>query len=201
MLFFSPYAAFRVGIRSELVQYHPTTGVELSRTPALRAEFGRLGGEYSYFDQLTNKNEVGAVIHGNYFDTDAAAEEQRWSDDEKESVENRLVWLCGKRPDLIKHVEFHAPVVMAPWPTYDQADVDAVLTFAPAAGLAREALEYERLNKQRPAVIEALEKLIAEAVGEDGEPLDDHELTNVVVPPREKLEPARGGETRGAIMV
>ncbi len=194
MLFFSPYAAFRVSIRPESIFYHPTTGVELNRVPALRAEFAQqMGSEYAVKDPLSGEMTTHATIIGNYFDTDIGAQDNRWTDDEKDAVENRLLWLCDRRPDLIRNIEFKAPTVVAPWPTYDTMQAAETVKFAIAAGLVNEALAYERTKQQRPAVTSELEAILDREF--EGEPPPPQ---NVVEEPRPKLRPAKGGEPRDA---
>ncbi len=194
MLFFSPYAGFRVSVRPEAVFYHPVTGVETHRVKALRPDFAdQMGPEYQVKDPLSNEMTTHATIIGNYFDTVDGAERNGWDDDEREAVENRLSWLCRVRPDLIRLVEFKEPVVVAPWPTYDTMNAADTVKFAVAAGLANEALAYERTKEQRPAVVSELEAILDREF--EGEPPAPQ---NLVEEPRPKLRPAKGGEPRDA---
>lgn len=157
-LFRSPHKGFVQNVRSSSVIYHPNTGVELSRTPALRAEFGVFGAEQPYMNPETGEWTTVADIRGGFFDSEAAQVQNGWSDDERDTVEAVLRRYCSERPDLVQEiVAEHVPAPM-PWETYpDNAPVD-IVTFAPKLSLVPEVVRYERENLARPEVLEPLEK-------------------------------------------
>jgi hypothetical protein len=157
MLYESNYADLQVLVRSEVVQYHPATGVEINRIPALTANFGTHGGEYLANDPLTGQPERHAIIHGRFFDTEEAKERIGWSDDEHDSVVYVLDKLCREQPFLIARVEQPEAEIVKPWPTYDETHWKTVPVLAAQLGLTEVALAYERANKNRDAVVTALE--------------------------------------------
>ena len=157
MLFKSPHANMCFNVRPPLVKYHPTTGVVIGESPALRAEFGQLGDEFPITNPEDGSIEMVANISGHFFDSDVAAQINEWSQDEKESVEALLLMKCRTVPAFIQQVvKEHVPAPK-PWATYDDLSIEAILEVAIATRLLPETLRYERENLQRAELIEALE--------------------------------------------
>lgn len=177
MLFKSPHANMCFNVRPPLVKYHPTTGVIIGESPALRAEFGQLGDEFTITNPETGELETVANISGHFFDSDVAAQINGWTDDEKESVEALLLMKCRQVPGFIQQVvKEHVPAPK-PWATYDELDVESILEVAIATRLLPETLRYERENLQRPDLIEALEdKMLADEDADfsRSEPLEEY---------------------------
>lgn len=175
-LYKSPYAAFQVLVRSESVQYHQQTGVEIGRTKALTAEFGTHGGEFDMFNPLTQSTDKHALIHGHFFDTEAAAERNGWTEEERISVENTLDKLCRDQPYLIAKIDMTPPPAPMPWPTYPQTSAKEIVSFAIATGLVTETLRYEQENENRATIVAALDKYLSTKIHEEvaqqtGEPV------------------------------
>src|SRR4029450_2094014 len=137
-LYKSAYSAFMVLVRSEAVMYHPATGVEINRIPALTAEFGEHGGTFNMENPLTGQLEENASINGHFFDSEAA---------QGSGVRGETKRAARREPYLVMRVEIeHAPA-RKPWPTYDEMNAEAVLAFANVAGLLREGLGYGQESK------------------------------------------------------
>jgi len=159
MLFKSAYSDFQVLVRSEAVNYHPATGVEISRVPALTANFGQHRGEYETENYLEGGTYTGAVILGYFFDSEAAQEENGWTDEERESVEQAILRIAQREPYLVAPISMERPPAEKPWPSYDEQTAKEVVAVASGAGLINEALRYERENKGRSTLIDELESL------------------------------------------
>lgn len=157
MLYKSAYSAFQMLVRSEAVHYHPATGVEIGRTKALTADFGDHRGTFNFENPLTGQNEEHAMIHGHYFDTEAAQEREGWTDEERESVEAALDKLAREQPYLVAKIEFEQPKAPKSWPTYDEMSPSDVARLAVTMGLSEQALAYERENLNREDVIKKIE--------------------------------------------
>lgn len=161
MLYKSSYTDLQVLIRAPVVNYHPVTGVEIGRVKPLRANFGTHGGEFSAANPLTGEIDTHAIINGNFFDTNAAAEQLQWTEDEKESVEAALDKLARTQPYLLAKIDLTRPPAAPPWPTYDETASEEIVPFAISLGFVDGALAYERENLNRPFVTAALEDAVA----------------------------------------
>lgn len=159
MLFKSAYADFQQIVRSEVINFHPATGVEIGRIPMLIANFGRHVDEYQTEDWLTGGTHEGAHIQGYFFDSNVAQEEKGWSDDEREAVEYSLQKTAKEQPYLVSLVEIEVIPAAKPWPSYDEQTAKEIVSVAQATGLVEQALSYERENKGRSTLIIELEQL------------------------------------------
>ena len=160
MLFKSAYADFQVLVRSEAVQYHPATGVEIGRTRALTANFGSHGGVFNAPDPLTGEITEHSMVFGHYFDSDAAQQERGWTDDERESVEAAILKIAREQPSLVAQVIIEIPPAPKPWPSFDEQTAKEITAVAIQAGLVSQALAYERENKNRSTLVSELEELV-----------------------------------------
>lgn len=167
MLFRSNFAAFRAVVRKQIDIPHPTLPMIKETIPALRAEFGQIGSEFTYYNHLTGTNDVGAEIRGHYFDSVSAQEENDWSDEEREEVEKRLIFLSGKWPEAVQIIS--APAAELPWPTYDETPVGKVAELAVALGLVEATLRYEVENLNRDEVVLGLREKLSPVVVESEE--------------------------------
>jgi hypothetical protein len=89
------------------------------------------------------------------FDTVIAQEENYWTDEERELVEETL----RKSPHLNQaFIELAAAKAEKPWPLYDNApDAQTIVDMAELAGIPFESVAaYERENQNRPEVLAAL---------------------------------------------
>lgn len=154
-LFGSRAAAYQVLVRSKRDKWDATGSVIIETVPALTAEFAKHLGEFDWTDD-SGANRRGAHIVGHFFDLESAAEENNWSDEEKELVRTTLLRLCKLSPgDIWVHETARAA---APWPTYDQTHHNKIPVLAEELGLLDEAITYESQNKNRDSVIAALEE-------------------------------------------
>jgi hypothetical protein len=154
----SRHAGLNVKVRSALEQRHPVTGDIISTRPAVRAEFGFATGVQRVQNPMTGQFENLEGFQGGFFDLDTMAEQLGWDDDIKAMVERRLDELCVQMPNSIQSVDFVIPPAERPWPTYDDEDDGQKLyDQAVPLGLAGKTLAYERENRQRQSLIEALE--------------------------------------------
>lgn len=165
-LYESCYTAMVVQVRDESPIYHQTTGVEISRTKRLVADFGVHGGEVTMTNPLSGELEKHALIRGRYFDTEEAQQRLGWTDDEHESVVAKLDQICRDEPYLLARVEHREAEAIKPWPTYDETHWKTIPVLAEQLGLVPVTLAYERANKDRESVVELLEKLMGSPTDE-----------------------------------
>lgn len=160
MLFRSNFAAFRAVVRHEIQVPHPTLPIIKEVIPALRAEFGQLGDEYT-FEAPNGAISTHAEIRGHFFDSVAAQEQNGWSDDDRLEVEKRLIKLSETWPEAVQVMS--KPAAEKPWPSYDKLADDKVVAFAVEADLVEPALRYELENKKRSGVVSKLKKALEAA--------------------------------------
>jgi len=158
MLYQSHYSDLQVLVRSEAVIFHPATGVETNRIPALTANFGTHGKEFQSLNPLTGEMEMRSDIRGHFFDSEAAKEKLGWSDEEHESVISVLDRLCMEQPFMIAKVVHEIPVPQPPWPTYEETHHKTIPVLAKQLGLVEQTLAYERANRNRDGIVIALEE-------------------------------------------
>jgi hypothetical protein len=150
-------------------------GVVREEIPALWAEFGVHGGEFTYVDPLTDRTEVGSEFRGGYFNLDVQAADKGWSDTDKEIVARHMLRLANSGRG--EFTLYSAPKAQAPWPTYDATHHNQIATLAATLGLVAESLVYEEQNKNRATVVEKLREELAKAQAEA--PQDDSDLVAV----------------------
>lgn len=91
------------------------------------------------------------------YDTDEQARKHGWDENLKAEIEDVLD--RGQNTDYFK---VEAPAAPIPWPSYDQTPPGKVLEVALMVGVDPNAvLRYERENKNRAAVVKALEESLA----------------------------------------
>ena len=88
------------------------------------------------------------------FDTLEAQKQNGWSDELREKVEK---WMLAKSNYGTDFTEVEVVPAEAPWPSYDKTHHSKVASLAAELGLVDGALVYERSNKNRKGIIEALE--------------------------------------------
>ena len=93
------------------------------------------------------------------FDTEVEQERQGWDDETREKVEH---YCLNHKAIGISFVKAEPVVreIAKPWPSYNSTHHFKVAGLAEELGLLEEALAYERANKARDGVIEALEEKI-----------------------------------------
>lgn len=154
-MFRSKFAAYQVLVRPQRQIWNVDGSVVIDTVPALTAEFGQHGGEYDWVDD-TGATRKGAIIHGFFFDLDAAKEQNGWSDEDALLVQKVLLQQCKKTPGDVWVYETAKP--NAPWPTYDTTHHNKIPVLAEELGLIDEAINYESANKNREGVIAALQE-------------------------------------------
>lgn len=141
--------------------YNNVTGEPTEYWGRLAAEFGSFGPEYSVVSPETGNTVKKAQIIGGFFDSEAAQIRHGWSDEERESVEEKLREIAESRPDYVREVVAVHVAAPAPWATFDDNEPADILKHAKALGLEPEALRYERERQARPEVMEPLAKAVA----------------------------------------
>jgi len=157
MLYQSSYAALQVIVRGGHDVIHPVTGTPMDRVKPLIADFGTHGSEYNAINPLSGEIERHGDIRGFFFDSDSAAEQRDWTQDEHDSVVAVLDKLCLEQPFIVAKVEEISVAALKPWPTYDETHWKTIPVLAAQLGLTQVALAYERENKNRETVTSALE--------------------------------------------
>lgn len=171
MKFGSKHAGFRVDARGADPILHPATGSVIGHKRALTAEFGIFGEEFIPRDEtgeamFTDENGrpfAIANIRGHFFDSEAMQEQEGYSDEDREALEQQILYFCRTHPKLVWVLT--PAKVAAPWPTFDkQTDKNAV-AFAIEGGMVGEALIYAR-QEGREKVVSELEAYLAEKQAE-----------------------------------
>ena len=117
----------------------------------------RFQGRYLEADEITQEplsQRIGV------FDTVEEQKRQGWDDEIREKVE---AWMHAK-PNYGQDFVEVVPVVKEvtkPWPAYSNTHHFKVAALAEELGLLEETLAYEKANKNRAGVVEALEERIA----------------------------------------
>jgi len=164
--------AFRVDAQGADPILHPATGAVVGTKTPLVAEFAIFGpefiprdenGEPLATDQYGNPY-MSADIRGNFWDSEVAQRENGWTDEETQAVIDQVEYFCQRQPDLVWRLE--APVLTAPWPTFDSQDDKNVVMFAIEGGLVPAALAYA-VQQDRPKVVKELQAYLSEQHAED----------------------------------
>ena len=87
------------------------------------------------------------------FDTEA----QGWDDETREKVEKWMLAKPNFGSDFVQ-VKTAEQLIEKPWPSYNSTHHFKIASLAAELGLVEEALAYERANKNRQGVIDALEE-------------------------------------------
>lgn len=150
LVFQSVAAAYQLCVRSELPIYDH--GILIRKEKELTAEFGDMSAPPIHNDDT---GEDYFQIRGHFIDTLEQGKKKGWTDEERALVEKKL--LVYQNP--ADHWLHTKPPVGKPWPKYDEAPAASVAALADQLGLIAEALLYEKENKNRKTVIEALRAL------------------------------------------
>lgn len=162
-LFRSPHRLFRQTISKGVPERHPVTGDIIGwKVKRITAEFGTTGGqEQPFTNPETGETVMTADIRGGFYDTDAAAQQGEWTQDEHDLTDRVLRRVASERPDYIQEVvAVHVPAA-APWGTYDDlSDAGKIVAVAREVGMVPETIRYERENLQRADVIVPLQNIL-----------------------------------------
>lgn len=164
-------SALTLPIRDTTTEYHPSTGAVLRVHPALSVQFYPAAGAPDWAKEAVRSlagfgNGVGLeedpFSRCGVLDTDEEAVRQGWSDEEKTFVEQALM---NAASNGIEYVVCSAPKAARPWDKYDdfvgEDAVAKILYTVDLIGTAPSAvIRYEKENRNRPDVIEALQGLI-----------------------------------------
>jgi hypothetical protein len=167
----SKYAALRIDAQGPDEKLHPATGRVIGHQKPLVAEFGILGPEFVPRDEngepLAQDQYGGpftsASIRGFYWDSEQAQKHNGWSDDEAETVLALVELFCRQEPGMVWRLE--APVLTAPWPTFDSQTDQAAAAVAIETGQVDAALAYAR-QQERTKTVALLEAHQAEQAAE-----------------------------------
>lgn len=172
----SPIAKYGITVQSPRVKRgmdQAGTIVEYTDGDLIHAQFETSGlTEWEQIVALENfdfsglPEGVNPLTRVSVFDSEAYV--QRFPKDERAGIQakidERLTELQEIFPSEFRIVE--KPRQPAPWPTYDEATLEEILELQMVSGWSPEQIRlYEVENKNRPDVIEAMEKLEAEAAG------------------------------------
>lgn len=157
--FKSKYAATQVCVQGAEPIYTGSPPVQVGRLKEIVAEFATHGAEYTYTNPETGAQERAADIRGYFLDLDQQAYDKDWTDEEREMVAKKLLFVCDTEPGEIWL--YSKPAVPKPWPKYDEAHHNQVATLAEQLGLVHEALAYEQENKNRESVVAKLKEIIS----------------------------------------
>lgn len=173
MIFVSRYGNPSYGVRDEISEQYSTGKRIIQR--GLEAQFTRhaipdyvkeIGvKQLHHHGQLEDRIDGGKMSPESrisWFDSVATQKHLRWTDEEREEVEQSLLQSDRYGLDYIKVDEPKRP---APWAGYDRLDSAekiAELTLATGSAVA-DVIAYERENENREEVLAALEDLSGEA--------------------------------------
>lgn len=147
--------------------YNHVTGEPNEYHRRLAAEFGVFGPERQVYNPETGNMTTTADITGGFFDSVAIAEQEGWTDEEREAVEAKLRQVARERPDFVREIIAVAVAAPSPWQTFDATDAGEIVKIAETLGLVPEALRYEREHLNRPILTEPLAALVAEMDEDD----------------------------------
>lgn len=164
MRFISSNRGLEIALRNPKITGFTQTGDPIYDGNYLKAEFQQ-GGVSPWEAELAIKTLLFKGMYEgedpterlSWFDTETAQLHYGWTDDEREFAEKRLLEI----EDNFMLVE--QPKVPAPWHNYDTiTDPKRIVALIEDTGTsASEVLAYERENKNRIAVIDAVEALSA----------------------------------------
>lgn len=161
-------------IRDRQPEYHPVTGAVIRVKPALAVQFRPAGDVPDYAKEAISKMpdwgrgvglEEDPFTRCGIFDSVIAADDNRWSAEDLQEVEDTL-----RRVEGFSFVIVDKPRIPKPWPKYDDVspDNEEEAAFAISRGVVENGYSpvdvkaYELENKARPLVLEALDVLISE---------------------------------------
>jgi hypothetical protein len=131
---------------------------------------GLLYGRTTELDEVTPTSLLSRL---SVFDTAQRAADEKWTDDFRQTVEEKLTERADGHPDF-RLITVEA--IAAPWPRYldFRGTLPQLIEKIVEDGYdVRQVLAFERQSGQRPEAIEALEKLLIEQeVSQTAEPQD-----------------------------
>lgn len=169
----------QVPITNTRLAIHPVSGAQISESYTLDVQFRKGGAVPDYAREAVSKlpqfyRGIGLdedpFTRVSWFDSRVAQDENNWTDTEHDLVVERLDAIAG-----VDFVRADQPKLAAPWPAYDTLKAQGKRTVEMVAEKIVEkvqedgydpgiVLQYERENASRPAVVAALEALIAPTV-------------------------------------
>jgi hypothetical protein len=174
MRFISRYGKNGVAIRGEIVESYANGGRRVTQTllaayfqPYLLTQDERqLALDHFYFNGSYQEQDEVTLVPPDYriglFDSRIAQEQNGWSDDERQLVEEKLLRVAQETPDTLLLVPEHT--LQPPWPNYDLFEgspLELAEKIAEDGYRLAEVVAYERENQNREDVIEALEELLS----------------------------------------
>jgi hypothetical protein len=163
-----------MAIRDEVREYYPDGRSRLIR-PALIANFGEQALGVETYEGFDGDPAFTGIRGGGYYDTEKAQQKNRWTDEERELVEERLLEIAsnGPRADEYRAMMpeeqpigfgdvrlYEEPKPEIPFPGYDKLAADKAVRITADLGCEPQTLAYELANKNRKQVVEAVRELI-----------------------------------------
>lgn len=159
----SPHKGFELCLRNPRITGFTQQGDPIYDGSYLKAEFQQ-GGVSPWEYDLALKSfafrgayeDEDLYSRISWFDTEIAQKHYKWTDEERKFAEERLK---EDQTNGLSYIIVEAPKVPAPWAKYDDLkDASEIVALMDATGTeAGDVLSYERQNKNRQAVIDAVE--------------------------------------------
>ncbi|GIV03974.1 MAG: hypothetical protein KatS3mg015_2804 [Fimbriimonadales bacterium] len=164
--FISRYGAFSVGVQSQITENF-ATGKQRVIQKRIDANFhNRLVTDEDFavalgafqFPGLPEDFDTNSHVSPRYrvsvWDSEWARENEGWTDEEIDLIIETLRRDPGLGTDFI---ELTPRPTEAPWPTYDESDLETIIAVVQATGIDPErVIAYERENANRKEVLDAL---------------------------------------------
>ena len=168
MRFISRISAFKIEVLGqkrqqvgdEIIITEPSTIAEF-RQEAIHPWEEKAARESFQFLGVTEEDPhsgipVDPIGRVSVFDTQEAQKRFGWSDEKRDLVEKNLI--TAQLSNSQDFILVNKPPLEKPWPSYETTHHAKIASMVEELGLDKaEVIEYEKENKNRPSVIEALE--------------------------------------------
>lgn len=176
MRFISKHRGYKMGIRPAAISGYTPHGEPIISSQDLIAHFRPGGASRWEIDQaLKHWDHFPGLAEGenpalrlSWFDSEFAQHIHGWTDEERETVEQKLLSAPNCGPDYILIEEEKAP---KPWGSYDKISAPKqIVSLMIETGTDPEVvLRYERENGKRQEVLDAVEAAASDAALEPAE--------------------------------
>lgn len=174
--FTAKWAGYQLFVREEERQFY-ADGRSRVITPPIYVEFAEQALDIETYQGVDSEDSstFPQLRGGGYYDTEVAQRDKRWTDEERELVEERLLDIAenGPRADEYRMMRpadrpsgfgdvklYETPKPVAPFQNYDNLSADKIIRISSELDCAERSLAYERVTKNRKSVIEPLLELI-----------------------------------------
>jgi len=161
----SPHSGYSLQVLEpkEQVEHDPITGQAYTRTDtkayiAAFEESATGGGLFPHEREAALKQFAGSfkglpegtnpLTRIGVWDSEAAQQQENWSDEYREAIEKRVIFLASQRPTRCLVVDM--PKAPKPWPLYDEQDEDEIVAFAIGTGIDPEIIVKYELEQDHP---------------------------------------------------